>query len=206
MQERRAKRGVVGWPYFLSGELYGGALRYDRRMDYHFSLFPPPSPTSSLSPSLCTRASSLLRALSSSSLRVSCKKPRLRVLHLLTLSAPTLLLAKTCKAEWAKGGWVGGWPWSRRALEGGNDVTRRRGWVGKGDQGRTFREMFLFPCLFSSFRPLLPTRSSFLARAPREDSWGWLGGYGGGKERKKGKKGRAVEERRKADANPVKRG
>lgn len=101
---------------------------------------------------------------------------------------------------------VGGWPWSRRALEGGNDVTRRRGWVGKGDQGRTFREMFLFPCLFSSFRPLLPTRSSFLARAPREDSWGWLGGYGGGKERKKGKKGRAVEERRKADASPVKRG
>lgn len=46
MQERRTKRGVVGWPYFLSGELYGGALRYDRRMDYHFSLFPsPPPPT-----------------------------------------------------------------------------------------------------------------------------------------------------------------
>lgn len=150
MQERRAKRGVVGWPYFLSGELYGGALRYDRRMDYHFSLFPPSSPTSSLSPSLCTRASSLLRALSSSSLRVSCKKPRLRVLHLLTLSAPTLLLAKTCKAEWAKGGWLA-------VVEKGPRRGQRRyeeeglGWEGRSRQNVPRNVPFSVP-LF-----LLPT-------------------------------------------------
>ena len=44
---------MVGWPYFLSGELYGAALRYDRRMDYHSSLFPscPPLRATSLSSS-----------------------------------------------------------------------------------------------------------------------------------------------------------
>lgn len=65
--------------------------------------------------------------------------------------------------------------------KGGNDVTRTEGWVGKGDQGRTFREMFLFPCLFSSFRPLLPTRPSFLAR----EIAGIRGREGEGRKKKK---------------------
>lgn len=37
---KKKKEKRVGWPYFLSGELYGGrVLRYDRRMDYRFSLY-----------------------------------------------------------------------------------------------------------------------------------------------------------------------
>lgn len=181
MQERRTKRGVVGWPYFLSGELYGGALRYDRRMDYHFSLFPPPPrrpPPSRHSPF---------------TLRPSLE-PFLRVHPVRKLASSTLSLpsrhppAKTCKAEWAKGGWLVGRGRREGPSKGGsNDVTR--GWERvegswKGDQGRTFREMFLFPCPFSSFRPLLPTRSSFLA--PRED--GSTGEREGGKRKKREKR------------------
>lgn len=96
--------------------------------------------------------------------------------------------AKTCKAEWAKGGWLVGRGRREGPSKGGsNDVTR--GWERvegswKGDQGRTFREMFLFPCPFSSFRPLLPTRSSFLA--PRED--GSTGEREGGKRKKREKR------------------
>ena len=117
---------MVGWPYFLSGELYGAALRYDRRMDYHFSLFPscPPlgatSPSSSHAPSLSLslfRSPSFSRLVSSPSLSyflhpagllpaVSCKKAHPTAGR--SLSIPSPPLTKTCKAEWAKAGW---WEW-----------------------------------------------------------------------------------------------
>lgn len=121
-------------------------------------------------------------------------EPFLRVHPVRKLASSTLSLpsrhppAKTCKAEWAKGGWLVGRGRREGPSKGGsNDVTR--GWERvegswKGDQGRTFREMFLFPCPFSSFRPLLPTRSSFLA--PRED--GSTGEREGGKRKKREKR------------------
>lgn len=176
MQERRTKRGVVGWPYFLSGELYGGALRYDRRMDYHFSLFPPPPPPT-LSP-LSLYTPSLPRALSSCT---SCKKARL--LHALSTFSPPP--CKDMQSGMGKG-WVVGWPWSsRRALEGG--LERRYTRMGKGGgelEGRS-RQNVPRNVPFSVPLFLLPTvvtnTLEFSCAAG-----GWLDG--GKRGRKKGKK------------------
>lgn len=101
-------------------------------------------------------------------------------------------------------GWVVG-----RGREGPSKgaTTLRGGGVGLGREIKAERSA---KCSF--FRASFPPsdrcyqHARVFLPAHQEDSWGWLDGYGGGKERKKGKKGRAVEERRKADANPVKRG
>lgn len=193
MQERRTKRGVVGWPYFLSGELYGGALRYDRRMDYHFSLFPPPPPPT-LSP-LSLYTPSLLRALSSCT---SCKKARL--LHALSTFSPPSPLQRHAKRNGQR---VGGWlavVVEKGPRRGARTTLHEdgKGWRGVGREIKAERSA---KCSF--FRAPFPPSDRCYQHARVFLRRGRMARRG--KEREeKGKKER--KGRRKADANPVKRG
>lgn len=149
-------------------------------------------PPSRLSP-LSLYTPSLLRALSSCT---SCKKARL--LHALSTFSPPP--CKDMQSGMGKG-WVVGWPWSsRRALEGG--LERRYTRMGKGGgelEGRS-RQNVPRNVPFSVPLFLLPT----VVTNTLEFSCAAGGWYGGKEREEKGKKER--KGRRKADANPVKRG